>query len=412
MDRVSSNQAFLDAQFYLRQRQAELNAQSAKVASQTSVKELRDDPLAAARSVRFQSQLVRLDRYSSNIDVMRGRLNTAEAHLSEAITVLQRVRELAIRGANGTLDGEQMGYVGQEVNQLLNELTSLANATGEDGKRIFAGFNGAFAPFRLEVGRLADGRDGIKSVSYVGDIGRVNTEISEDTFVDVSTPGNYAFWAENQQIYSSTRAVDYRAQEDGTIDIDGVAIEVKRGDNLFALIDKINASAAPARARLDPIRESLVLESSFPHQLWVQDVSGTVLQDLGIVDGGSTAPENVADSALVFGGSVFDMVIHLRDSLFDGNAGAVGGSALSGIDDALLNMVTTVSDIGARAERIQLTQNRIAFEMPERVRMNDLEVGIDLATAISDLKALETAHEAALAATARSLGPRLMDFLR
>ena len=413
--RVSSNQSFSDGQFFLQRRQQDLHQQSSKIASQSRIVNLRDDPLAAARSTRYQSQISRLNRFSQNIDVVRGRLSVTEGYLSEAVSVFQRVRELAIQGASGTIGKEQSMMLGEEVDQLLRELVAIGNARGEDGKSLFAGYNNSFSPFTVEIARLNNGREGIRSVNYVGDIGRSVASISDKSAIDFTTPGNYAFWAENQQIFSTLDATSYRATADGEFRLDGISINIKQGDNVFSIIDKINSSEAPVRARLDPIRDSIVLETTFPHQLWPEDIVGTVLSDLGVLEypsEGNRVSSDLASSARVFGGSAFEMVILVRDNLFVGDLEQVGSAGIRGIDQALDNVISTLAEVGSKANRINLAQERILFELPERIATNDLQVGLDLAEAITDLKSLETAHQAALQATARSLSPSLMEFLR
>lgn len=227
-------------------------------------------------------------------------------------------------------------------------------------------------------------------------------------------PGNYAFWAERQQIFSAVNAMNYRVQQNSTIRIDGVDIQLKEGDNVYAVIAGINASGAPVRARLDPVQDSLVLESTFAHQIWPEDVGGsTVLQDLGILSPGNASPPlNYADSARVFGGSVFDMMIHLRNSLYKGDAESVGGSALRGIDDAISTLSATLAEIGAKDARLGITESRIAYEKPEYTKFYSEEADVDVTQAATELKMLEYTHKAAVATAARILRPTLLDFLR
>ena len=173
-------------------------------------------------------------------------------------------------------------------------------------------------------------------------------------------------------------------------------------------------SAAAVRTRLDPVRNSLVVETTSPHQIWPEDMhGGTVLQDLGIVSGANKVPpHNLADSARAYGGSVFDMVISLRDRLFEGDTFGVGGSSLRGVQDSIRNLSGVLAAIGAQDTRLRIAGERLAFEIPEIQRFRSEEVDIDIAEAATDLKMLEYAHKAALSTTARIIKPTLLDFLR
>jgi flagellar hook-associated protein 3 FlgL len=138
-----------------------------------------------------------------------------------------------------------------------------------------------------------------------------------------------------------------------------------------------------------------------------------VLQDLGLISRGDSAPPlNAADTASVYGGSVFDMLMHLRDSLYRGDQEAVGGSALRGIDDSVETLTAHLAEIGARDTRLEVAQKRLAWEKPEYTKLDSQERDLDLSQAITELKMLEYTHQAALSTAARILRPTLLDFLR
>jgi len=416
MKRISSQLPSMDSSYWTTLREFDMNQMTNKMGAQSRIKDLRDDPLAASRSTRFQSEAMRMERYEKNIDDIRASLSSQEGNLRNAMDILQRVRELGVEGANGTLDKSQMGYIGDEVNQLLNELLVIGNAKDQNGSSLFAGTNLKTTPFRATEGRVAGGAaDMVVSVDYLGNIGTNAGEISEGSTVGVNLPGNVAFWAEQQQIYSTVDASQYRVQTPSTIRIDGASIPLAPGDTVSAVAAKINDAAAPVRARVDSVTNALVLESTLPHQIWAEDLGGgTVLQDLGILSPGSSRPPlNVSQSARVFGGSMFDMVINLRDALYEGSTDKVGSSGLRGMENAITNLAGVLGTVGSRDNRLDTVAKRLSFEQPELVRFDSQERDLDMADAITQLRTLETTHEAALSATARVLNrPKLMDFLR
>ncbi len=415
MQRVSSNLANNDMMFHLHRRQREMNKVQNQMAEQNRIQELRDDPVGAAHATRFESNIRHLERYSKNIDYAKSRSAVAEGYIQEAVDVLQRIREIGVQGANGTYQQEDMAKMGTEVNELLNELVSLANARGGDGTTLFSGTNSANEPFRALTGHVpGSGGNVITGLEYTGTADRRMTEISENTEVAVNFPGNEVFWAEQQKIYSGVNAQDYQVPQDTQITVDGQSIELKAGDNVHSIISKINRSGAEVKAGLDPVQNSLTLTSTTPHQIWIdENQDSAVLQDLGIVqDGGGQPPQNLSPDARAFGGSAFDMVIGLRDSLFAGDGENVGSRNLRGIDDALDNMLTHLADLGARDARMDQTQARISQEIPTNQRRLSMETDIDMAESITELKMLEHTHQAALSTSARIIQPTLMDFLR
>lgn len=415
MKRISSQLPTLDASYYTQLREFDMNQMTNKMGAQSRIKDLRDDPLAASRSTRFQSEIMRLDQYTKNIQGVRATLSSAETGLRSAMDIMQRIRELGVEGANGTLDPSQMGYIGDEVNQLLDELINIANSRDQNGNFLFSGDLPMTTPFRTTQGRVPGGAaDMVVSVDYMGNIGRNAAEISEGATVAVNLPGNVAFWAEQQQVYSTVDASQYRVQADATIRIDGASIHLSPGDTVSAIAAKINDSNAPVKARLDSVTNGLVLETTIPHQVWAEDQSGTVLQDLGVLaPGGAHPPLNIAPSARVFGGSLFDQVISLRNALYEGSTDKVGSSGLRGIETSITALSGVIGDVGARDNRLDTVAKRLEWQKPELVGFDSQERDLDMADAITQLKTLETTHEAALSATARVLNrPKLLDFLR
>lgn len=416
MQRISSDMTNRDMNYHLRLREWKMNELNNKMAAQSRIKDLRNDPLGAARSTRFSSEITRLERYGKNIETARGVNAIAEGYLREANDILQRIREIGVQGGNGIYGKEEMGYMGEEVDQLLHELVLIGNARTADGTTLFSGFKNATEPFKITMGHAGnEAGQRIVSVDYMGNIGENKTEISQGAYAAVNMPGNHVFWAEFQQIYSTTDATTYQVQADTSIKIDGVQIDLKEGDNVYAISDKINNADIAVRAKLDPIRNSLVLSTTTPHQMWLEDQgTGRVLETLGILTNrpGQQPPLNINANAQVFGGSLFDMVIHMRDSLFKGDVLQIGGSGLRGIDEGMNNLRNVIAELGSRDERLEVTGNRLNYESPELVSLKAKETDLDLTQAVTELKMLEYTHKAALSTTARILQPTLLDFLR
>ena len=416
MKRISSQLPTYDSSYYTRLREYDMNESYEKIGGQTRINKLRDDPMAASRSTRFQSEIMRTDRYAKNVESVRNTIATAEGDLRSAMDILQRVREMGVQGSNGTLDKAQMGYLGQEVDQLLGELLTIANAKDQNGNYLFAGTLSRTQPFRLTMGRVSGGDgDKVVGVDYMGNIGRNAAEVSENATVGINLPGNVAFWAEQQQIYSTADASQYRVQRAQSIRIDGKEIPLATGDTVSAIAAKINDASIPVRARIDPVAGGLVLESTVAHQIWAEDLGdGTVLQDLGVLARGSNHPPlNVAPSARVFGGSIFDMVIALRNALYEGSTEKVSSVGLRGLETSITNLAGVLGDIGARDARLETAGKRLEYQKPVLVGFDSQERDLDMADAITQLKTLEYTHEAALSATARALNrPKLLDFLR
>lgn len=414
MDRVSTNMSNNDMQYYMQLRSSQMNDLQNKMGEQTRIHNLRDDPVSAAHSVRYLSGIKRMERYSRNIDMILGENRVAEGYMKSANDILHRIRELAIQGGNDTYTKEEKMVIGNEVNELLNELVSIANAKSPDGTSMFAGDRTRSDAYRVLTGSVPGGRGNvITSVEYRGSINENEIEISEGSYIKNGFPGNQVFWAEHQQIISGKDAKNYTAPEDTRIRIDNAVIDIKAGDNVYAVIARINNSDAAVKASLDPVKNSLVLETTTPHEIWLEDgAGGTVLQDLGLVSGKGRPPYNLAKDAVIGGGSLFDMIINMRNQLYEGNTLNIGGAGLKGITIAQNNLIGNIARLGSTEERLKKVQARLAYEIPEVKDRNSKETDLDMSEAITDLKMLEYTHKAAMQTAARILQPTLLDFLR
>lgn len=414
MKRISSNMSNIDLQYHLRLREWQMNNQQNKIAKQSRIDQLRDDPIAAANSSRFLSRIARIERFTENAETVRSDSRIAEGYMRTAVDIFHRIRELALKGANGTYSKEDTRHMASEVNEFLKELTDLANATDANGRTIFGGEKTEGSAYRIQEGHIPGVAEKlISNVFYLGDIESGQVEVGEGSYVESRMVGNRVFWAENQQLFGLRNVMDYQVDEDSTIRIDGEEIALTVGDNIHVIMAKINASGAAVEASLDPVTSGFNLRTTVPHQLWLENGTGmAVLTDLGLIDNYNPPPHNVEDGVALGGGSSFDVIIRLRDALYEGNQFDLGGSLLNGIDLALGNLLSEVGKLGSRDERLQLVEGRMAYELTEVQEKNSDQVGLDMAKAITDLKMLEYNHKATLQTAARILQPTLLDFLR
>jgi flagellar hook-associated protein 3 FlgL len=411
-----------DTQFYMRRQEEGLSNMQSKIASQSRIHELRDDPIAASHAVRYESYLARLERFEKNTQYAMEHYNTAYDYMNESISILQRVRELAVSGANGVNGRDELKYMAIEVNELLKELAALSNKVGPDTKQVFSGDKVWTEPFRVVEGAVEGGGENmVVRVEYRGSGATRKTEISDQTYLDLDIGGGEVFWAEKMQVFSTVDAADYRVNTAGSFYLDGVEIGVSPGDTLPGIVAKINDSPAPVKAYIDPETRGLVLEGTNAHLIRAEDrVDGpagadgaAVLRDLGIIRGNmeNNAP-NWSNSARVAGGSIFDMVIRLRDGMFRFDQDFVGSQGIAGMDLAITNLSARIAEIGSRQERAEMTWQRLSREIPNVASTLARESSVNMADAATDLKMLDFAHKAGLQTAARILPTTLLDFLR
>ncbi len=414
MHRISSNMNNMNTQSALRLQESKLNRANNQISSQQKLLNLRDDPIAAGHLVRYQSYLGRVKNFEKNALTLSDEFAVREGYMENSLEIMQRVRELAVTGANGIYNQEDMKNMATEVDELLKALVQNANAIDSDGKSIFAGTNTKTTAFDIEMGNVeGSGIPLIQNVRYNGNIDVNQVEVDENKYLVNDNAGNKTFWAENQQIFGARDASQWQANSDGIISIDGVEIKITEGDNIYTVINKINKSDAAVKASLDPIRNGLNLETTDARQLWLQDVEGSALNELGMVkDSSQRPPYNLGDGVRVSGGSMFDAVIAFRNALLSGDQESIGGRVLGVLDQGINSLVSRLAKSGSEYERAQLNATRsskLALDVTQQISR---EGDLDYTEAITNLKMLDYTNQATLSQAGKMYSSTLLNYMK
>lgn len=414
MYRVSTNMPSDDFRYRMLRQDNRVSQLDNKIASSNRITNLRDDPIAAAHSTRIKSNITRSNRYETNVEFTRGQYREIEGYMDESLSIIHRLRELSVQGANGTYTGDDREMMAVEVNELLNQLVTVANTTSVDGHALFGGTDKEGMPFEALTSRIPKmGQAGITEVNYMGNIQENQVEISEGSYVPVDFKGNDVFWSEQQQLFAPRDVQDYVVEQDSTFTVDGVEIGLKAGDNIYNIIDKINGSTAAVKAEMDPVSGGLNLKTTVAHQIWLDEPeNNVVLKDLGILKAVGKPPLNLSGDVVASGGSLFDTVIAFRDSLLNNDSEQIGGSVLAGLSSSLDSILGRMANLGAIEERLDVTQSRLTKAAVDMQARDSLLTDTDMTEAITRLKMLEYVQQATYRASSQIMQNSLMDFLR
>lgn len=413
MTRVSTGMMNNDIQNNLRLQESRQNRINGQLSSQQRLQSLREDPLAAGHLVRYQSYLGRVQTFEKNAQVLTDRFSLTEGYMDHSLEIMHRVRELAVAGATGTYTPDDLKNMASEVDELLEELVQNANATGPDGNSLFAGTRTNRQAFDVEMGTVAgSGSPKITQVRYNGNVDINKIEVDEGAYLETQSAGNRIFWSQPQELYSMRDASSYRVAEDGVISVDGREIRLSAGDNVYSIVAKINDSGAAVKASIDPVSFGLNLQTTDSRQLWLQDLSGTVLQDLGLIkDASQHPPYNISDNVQLSGGSLFDSVIALRDAMLTGDQEAIGGRVLGEIDGSVNNLVSRLAQTGAEYERAVQNISRNSATALNVTSMISREGDLDFTKAVTDMKMMDYVREATLSTAGKLYSSSLLDYM-
>ncbi|MEJ9229494.1 flagellar hook-associated protein FlgL [Peribacillus butanolivorans] len=153
-----------------------------QVSSQKKFSKPSDNPVAAMMGMGYRINLNQIQQYTSNISEATNCIDSTDDAISEAVSVLQRIRELTVQGSNGTYDGEQFESVSEEIKQLKEHLVSIGD-TQIGGKYIFNGQNTNVKPSSV--------KDGDGNILY--GTGAINLEVFSGITIQINTDGSKLF---------------------------------------------------------------------------------------------------------------------------------------------------------------------------------------------------------------------------
>ena len=402
--------------------QYELDKVENQLATGQKIRKPSDDPGAATNQMFFRTRVEELDQFQTNLDSGIGKLNFVDGEMSRVTDILQRIRTLTVQASNGIYQGDNAFELKQafakEIDQHLRALIEIGNGRDSTGRFLFGGHMTDEPPFEAVESTLP-GLKGIQqenmivSVSYRGDIGKQLREVERNQYIDVNLPGNHAFWGTNMTVTGGVDTSNYRAPSDQIFKIDGHEIRVAAGDGVNDIIQKINNSNLDVKAARVG-QDFFSLQSTNPHQIWLEDSEGgTVLQDMGLINPEkSSPPNNFSESARVFGNSLYDVIIKLRNDMLSGDQLEIGGRDLGNIDETMKNVLRFRSEVGAKQNRMDEHTKRVAWDKTYMQELLGKSEGIDFPETIMNLKWLETVHNYALNVGSRIIRPSLIDFLR
>ncbi|MBF0498582.1 MAG: flagellar hook-associated protein FlgL [Candidatus Riflebacteria bacterium] len=184
MDRISTSWVTSSFLNVLNRNQEELSKMQIKISSGKQIIQASENPVNNALSMQSQTDLFQHTQYLSNIDRTKEWLDSTDGTMTDIESTMQRVRELAVQGANDTLVQTDRDAIGGEINQLLQHLVDTGN-TDVAGEYIFSGNDVNTKPLSTVSGQTTGAMTSV--VTTLGET-RLNQNISNS--VDVGFNGD------------------------------------------------------------------------------------------------------------------------------------------------------------------------------------------------------------------------------
>jgi flagellin len=152
--RIMNNISSLNAWRNLSQTENNMSKNLERLSSGYRINSASDDVAGLAISENMRAQIRGLNQAVKNAQDGNSMLQTAEGSLNEVHSMLQRMRELAVQAANGTLQPADRSQIQTEMDNLATETTRITNATQFNSKDLIDGSlqNGNVTSVTLQIG--------------------------------------------------------------------------------------------------------------------------------------------------------------------------------------------------------------------------------------------------------------------
>ena len=146
-----------------------------------------DDPISASKSLKFNTDMSKIDQYQRNAKDAESWMKETESALKEINEVLKRSYELTVQAANGTNAPDDLEKIKAEITELKGHLIQIGNTTYA-GRSVFTGYKtdkellNKDGEYNVDLKKDAVGKD----ETFVYNVGVAET-------VEVNTLGNKVF---------------------------------------------------------------------------------------------------------------------------------------------------------------------------------------------------------------------------
>ena len=134
---ISHNMSALNAQRQFNMVSADRKKSVEKLSSGYRINRAADDAAGLSISEKMRSQVRALNRNQDNLQDGISFAQTADGALEQSTEILQRINELSVQSANGTLSPADRAAIDAEVKQLTAELNRIFSTTTFNGKNIW-----------------------------------------------------------------------------------------------------------------------------------------------------------------------------------------------------------------------------------------------------------------------------------
>jgi len=230
--RINHNISALKANNQLAKTNKLLDASLQRLSSGYRINSAADDAAGLAISEKMRTQISGLNMASRNASDGISVIQTAEGALIEVEAMLQRMRELAVQSANGTYTIEDRIAIQAEIDQLNQEINRIAENTEFNTMTLLNG--------NIDRKSFSNNNSvNLISLSDTVSVGKYAIKITQDARQAVLVGNTIDLGKDENDVPYTTTTRKISASEAGKININGETVEIKEGETIDEVFQKL-----------------------------------------------------------------------------------------------------------------------------------------------------------------------------
>lgn len=369
-----------------------------KLSSGLKINKAADNATGLAISEKMRSQIRGLDQASQNTQDGISVVQTAEGAIEEVGNIVQRMRELAVQGANETNTGSDRAKISEELTQLHEEIDRIAESTQFNGKDLLNGKN----EVRTE-----------KVYSMAGNTaGNLNADVKVQNGFDFEGLGAGDLKVETKQ-GANTGEIAFKPAKNGY----GIAADKIENDGKIKAGGKITITDSNGKTMTLTANTDIAANAD----LKIGTISATDKKisgkEISLQVGANTSDsqtlkvkiENVSTKSLGLDG---DTITKMAKEGSNGTKAA--NEMIDSLDKALERVNTSRANLGAMQNRLETTASNLTTSSENLTAAESRIRDVDVAEEMMNLSKLNLINQAAQAmmSQAKSQPEGVMQLLR
>jgi flagellar hook-associated protein 3 len=393
-----------DIQYQMQQSQQALATAEQQVSTSLRVNQLSDDPGASANMVVSLAASANVDQYTSNVNSVLPRMQTADSAMSSIVTSLNTALTLGTSGSSSTILTGNKQNIADEVQSVLQSVIAQAN-TSYNGTYVFGGSETTTPPF------VAASETYNSSQGSIGSPLATTTALtagSVTTISDATTGETMTFKAAVGDTIATLQAAVSSAVTAGTLSA-GTTASINANGQLS--ISTNNTANGIAVSSNDSVIGTMTADASTAVANAYAYVGNNSVNTVQVGDSLSVATNIPGSQLLTSGPNVIGSLTNLINQLQTGSTDQIG-AATSAIDSALTYVGQQRIPLDSTISQLNSQDSYLSQEKTTLTTQQNSLVGINLATAATNLSQAQLDNSAVLAAAAKVMPQTLLDYLK